>query len=169
MVSASLVCQDTRSNKFWNIETDGKKSTTSWGRIGTFGQSKTKKFYSEQQCERKAKEIIASKIKKGYVEAITEDLITQAFIEILSGIAKRKNSKEIYYRDDKFNKLATIEFVNGSEHIIFRHYYDNGNKKSEHSWVNNKQNGVDLGWYENGSKRWERTFLNGKLVKEKRY
>lgn len=52
---------------------------------------------------------------------------------------------------------------------MFRHYYDNGNKKSEHSWVDGKQNGKDAGWYEDGSKRWERTFLGGKLAREKRY
>ncbi len=170
MASAALVFQDQKSNKFWNLETDGKKFTTNWGRIGTIGQSKTKSFYSESACERSAQKLIASKIKKGYVEAITEELITEAFIMILSGIADKRNSREIYYRNDKFNKLATIEFVDGdSSHIIFRHYYDNGNQKSEHEWVNGKQHGIDLGWYEDGSKHWERKFVEGKLVKEKRY
>jgi len=170
MASASLVFQDAKSNKFWNLETSGKKFTASWGRIGTFGQSKTKSFYNISTCEYEANKIIASKIKKGYVEAITEELITEAFIMILSGIADRRNDREIYYRTDKFNKLATIEFVEGSSsHIIFRHYYETGNKKSEHEWVDGKQHGNDAGWYEDGSKRWERKFTFGKLIKEKRY
>lgn len=170
MASASLVFQDAKSNKFWNLETNDKEFTTHWGRIGTVGQSKTKKYYSAQACEREAKKLIAKKVKKGYVEAITEELITQALIEILSGIATRKNEREIYYRDDKFNKLATIEFVDGdSTHIIFRHYYENGNQKSEHEWVDGKQNGRDIGWYENGNMRWEREFANGRMIKEKRY
>jgi antitoxin component YwqK of YwqJK toxin-antitoxin module len=89
---------------------------------------------------------------------------------VLSGIAKRRNDNEIYYRDDKFNKLATIEFVDGSaDHIILRHYYDNGNIKSQHEWADNKQHGKDLGWYENGKKHWERKFVSGKLTHEKRY
>ena len=170
MASAYLVFQDAKSNKFWNLETNKKEFTTSWGRIGTIGQSKTKKYYSESACEREANKIIASKVKKGYVEAITEALITEAFIMILSGIAERRNENEIYYRNDKFNKLATLEFVDGdSSHIIFRHYYDNGNLKSEHEWVDGKQNGRDCGWYEDGSKRWEREFSNGRMIKEKRY
>ena len=171
MTSASLVFQDEVSNKFWNLETNGKTFTTNWGRIGTLGQSQIKKFYDAAVCERIAKNKIASKIKKGYVEAITEELITEAFIMILSGIADRRpNSNEIYYRRDKFNKLATIEFVDGdSSHIIFRHYYDNGNKKSEHEWLEGKQHGNDLGWYEDGKKHWERKFSSGKLISEKRY
>lgn len=170
MASASLVFQDDVSNKFWNLETHGKKFTTSWGRIGTFGQTLTKSFYSEYECERQAQKLIDSKVKKGYVEAITEELITKAFIEILSGIAERRNENEIYYRNDKFKKLATIEFVEGdSTHIIFRHYYENGKKKSEHEWMNGKQHGNDFGWYEDGSKHWERKFSYGKLIQETRY
>lgn len=170
MASASLVFQDKKSNKFWNLETSGKKFTTSWGRIGTIGQHKAKSFYSKDRCEYEAKKVIASKIKKGYVPAITEELITEAFIMILSGVAERRSPTEIYYRSDKFNKLATIEFVDGdSTHIIFRHYYDNGNKKSEHEWVDGKQNGNDSGWYDDGKMRWKRKFSAGKLVSEKRY
>lgn len=170
MISASLVFQDAKSNKFWNLETSGKKFTTSWGRIGTIGQSKTKSFYNNQRCEQEAKKLIASKIKKGYVDAVTEEIITNTFIMILSGVAERRNNNEYYYRDDKFNKLATIEFVDGSsEHIVLRHYYDNGNKKSEHEWKDGRQHGRDIGWYENGNKRWERVFNSGKLIKENRY
>jgi len=170
MESASLVFQDKKSNKFWNLERKGKTFTTTWGRIGTIGQTKTKSFYNENICKNEAKKLIASKIKKGYVSAITEELITELFIRVLSGIADYKNNNEIYYRDDKFNKLATIEFVDGSAtHIILRYYYENGNKKSEHEWVDNKQHGNDTGWYENGKKHWERKFVSGKLVNEKRY
>ena len=169
MASASLVYQDEKSNKFWNIETNGKDFTRSWGRIGTFGQTQTESFYSIAECECQANKLIASKTKKGYVQAISEDLITQAFIEILSGIAQHKNENEIYYRDDKFNKLATIEFLDGSSHIIFRQYYENGQKKSECHWVDYKQDGDDLGWYENGNKHWERKFSVGKMTYEKRY
>ena len=170
MINAALIFQDEKSNKFWNLETNGKTFTTSWGRIGTFGQSQTKEFYDTQSCEKEAKKIIASKVKKGYVEAITEDLIRETFTMILSGIAQYKSPGEIYYRDDKFSKLATIEFVDGElDHIIFRQYYENGNKKSEHEWLSSKQNGKDLGWYEDGRKHWERVFSAGKLIEEKKY
>jgi len=170
MASAALVFQDQKSNKFWNLETNDKTFTTNWGRIGTIGQSLTKSFYNAATCEKEAQKLIASKVKKGYVEAITEALITETYITMLSGIADYRTPAEIYYRNDKFNKLATIEFINGeATHIIFRHYYDDGTKKSEHEWVDGKQDGSDLGWYEDGSKHWERKFSAGKLIFEKRY
>jgi predicted DNA-binding WGR domain protein len=169
MVAASLVFQDEVSNKFWNIETSGKMFTTTWGRIGTFGQSNSKEFYDNKACEREANKIIASKVKKGYVEAITEDLIKETFMSMLSGIADYKCPGEAYYRNDKFSKLATLEFVGGLKHIVFRHYYENGNKKSEHEWISGKQDGRDLGWYEDGRRHWERKFSAGKLVSENRY
>jgi len=170
MITASLVYQDDRSNKFWNLETNGKDFTTSWGRIGTAGQSNTKSFYSEDECKYQANKLIASKVKKGYVPAISEEIIKDTFMCMLSGIAEYKSPGEVYYRNDKFTKLATLEFVNGSlKHIVLRHYYENGNKKSEHEWRSGIQDGRDLGWYENGKKHWERKFSSGKLVSEKRY
>ena len=169
MITAQLVFQDDKSNKFWNIETNNDKFITTWGRIGTIGQAQQKQFYDNVACEKEAKKIIASKIKKGYVAALTEELITETFIKILSGVAEYKAPKEMYYRDDKFNKLATIEFVNGAEHIILRHYYDSGQKKSEHEWVGGKQNGNDFGWYEDGRKHWERKFVDGRLMSESRF
>ena len=170
MASASLVLQNNKSNKFWNLETNGKSFITSWGRIGTAGQNKTKSFYNEHICELEAKKLIASKIKKGYVNAITEEIIRDTFIMILSGVAERKNEKEFYYRDDKFKKLATIEFVDGdSDHLILRHYYENGQCKSEHEWSNGKSHGNDYGWYENGKKKWYRQFSQGKLINEQKW
>ena len=170
MISESLVCQDAKSNKFWNIETNDKTYTTSWGRIGTVGQSKKKNFYNKKTCEKEANKLIASKVKKGYDKAVTEELIIETFMMILSGIAEYRNPKELYYRSDKFSKLATIEFVDGSsDNIILRYYYESGKKKSEHEWVNGKQHGNDLGWNEKGKMRWERKFAAGKLIYEKRY
>lgn len=170
MIAASLVFQDKVSNKFWSLETNKKSFTTTWGRIGTVGCTNTKTFINEYKCEQAAKKLIASKIKKGYVQAITKELILELFITILSGIAEKKNDKEFYYRDDKFGKLATIEFVNmSSDHIILRHYYENGNIKSEHEWLNGKQDGIDRGWKTDGQKRWERRFVQGKIIEETRY
>ena len=157
MANAALDFKDEKSNKFWNLESDNKTFSTSWGRVGTFGQSQEKTFSSKDRCDREANKLIASKIKKGYVAAITEDLIREVFITTLAGVAEYKCPNEIYYRDDKFKKLATIEFVDGaSNHIIFRHYYESGKKKSEHEWLDGKQHGKDCGWYEDGSKHWDR-------------
>ncbi len=65
----NLVYQDGTSNKFWNIATDGKSFTVTFGRIGTEGQTQTKKLASEAACEKAAGALVAEKLKKGYVEA----------------------------------------------------------------------------------------------------
>ena len=39
-----FVFQEGTANKFWEIELEGTQVTTSWGRLGTAGQSKSKDF-----------------------------------------------------------------------------------------------------------------------------
>jgi uncharacterized protein (TIGR02996 family) len=57
------------SNKFWEIALEGKAFTTTWGRIGTAGQSKTKTCGSEAAAKKEYEKLIAEKVGKGYVEA----------------------------------------------------------------------------------------------------
>lgn len=65
----SLVYQDGTSNKFWNVSTDGKSFTVTFGRIGTDGQTQTKKLGSPAECEKAVAALVAEKLKKGYVDA----------------------------------------------------------------------------------------------------
>ena len=66
---ASLRAQRGKSNKFWEIEVDGKSFTVRYGRIGTNGQTQTKTFPDEARTTREAQKLIAEKVKKGYTEA----------------------------------------------------------------------------------------------------
>src|SRR5258708_2771146 len=54
------------SNKFWVIELAGKSFTTSYGKIGTPGQTTIKKFKTAAEAKREYEKIIAEKVKKGY-------------------------------------------------------------------------------------------------------
>lgn len=56
------------SSKFWNIELDGKSHTVRYGRLGTKGQQKTKKFRSEEAAVQDYEKLIEEKVKKGYKE-----------------------------------------------------------------------------------------------------
>jgi len=60
---------DSKSHKFWNIEQEGKKITTTYGRIGTDGQSKTKELADKAAAEKEFEKLIKQKTSKGYVEA----------------------------------------------------------------------------------------------------
>jgi len=56
------------SRKFWEIILDGNEFAVRFGRIGTLGQSQTKRFADEATAKREAEHLIAEKLKKGYVE-----------------------------------------------------------------------------------------------------
>jgi predicted DNA-binding WGR domain protein len=56
------------SSKFWEITFAGSAFTVRFGRIGTEGQSQSKRFGDEAQAEREAKSLIAEKVRKGYAE-----------------------------------------------------------------------------------------------------
>jgi len=56
------------SNKFWNIELNGASLTTTYGKIGSAGQSKTKDFDDEAKARKEYDKLIKEKTGKGYVE-----------------------------------------------------------------------------------------------------
>jgi predicted DNA-binding WGR domain protein len=56
-----------KSSKFWEIEMEGTSFTTTYGRIGTEGQSSMKEYDSEEKAEREYEKLVAEKVKKGYV------------------------------------------------------------------------------------------------------
>ncbi len=56
------------SNKFWEIELDGKSFTVHYGRIGTNGKAQTKSFASATAASAEAEKLIREKLGKGYAE-----------------------------------------------------------------------------------------------------
>jgi uncharacterized protein (TIGR02996 family) len=57
------------SNKFWEITLTGKSFTTTYGKIGTAGQTTIKSFGSDAEAKKEADKITAEKVKKGYALA----------------------------------------------------------------------------------------------------
>jgi len=55
------------SKKFWEIALEGSSFTTTYGRIGTDGQSSMKEYDSEEKAQKEHDKLIAEKTKKGYV------------------------------------------------------------------------------------------------------
>lgn len=66
----TLVYKDNKSHKFWEVEANGKVVTTRWGRFGTDGQTKSTTFSDAKAAKAQAEKQAASKMKKGYAEAI---------------------------------------------------------------------------------------------------
>lgn len=57
-----------KSAKFWEITVDGNSHTVRYGKLGAAGTTKTKTFADADKCNKDAEKMIASKVKKGYVE-----------------------------------------------------------------------------------------------------
>ena len=56
------------SAKFWEVAVDGIVVTVRFGKIGTSGQTTVKELGTADAAEVEATKLIASKVKKGYVE-----------------------------------------------------------------------------------------------------
>ncbi len=54
------------SNKFWEINLSGKSFTTTYGKIGTSGQTTIKQFKTDAEAKKEYDKLIAEKVKKGY-------------------------------------------------------------------------------------------------------
>ncbi|EMY78700.1 ATP-dependent DNA ligase-like domain protein [Leptospira weilii serovar Ranarum str. ICFT] len=65
-----LTYKDDKSDKFWNIETQEKSFTVTYGKTGTNGQTQTKTFGSEETCVKEARKLLSEKLKKGYIEGV---------------------------------------------------------------------------------------------------
>jgi len=57
------------SNKFWEINLSGKSFTTTYGKIGTSGQTTIKQFKSDAEAKKEYDKLVAEKVKKGYQAA----------------------------------------------------------------------------------------------------
>jgi uncharacterized protein (TIGR02996 family) len=55
------------SNKFWEIKLSGTSFTTTYGRIGTTGQTTLKEFHSAAAAKKEHDKLVAEKTRKGYV------------------------------------------------------------------------------------------------------
>lgn len=56
------------SAKFWEVSESGSDVTVRFGRLGTSGQQQTKTLANPAAARKHAEALIASKIRKGYVE-----------------------------------------------------------------------------------------------------
>ena len=64
-MNTHLEYQDDKSHKFWKIALEGKTFTTTYGKVGSNGQSSTKTFNSEEKVQKEAEKLVAHKLKKG--------------------------------------------------------------------------------------------------------
>ena len=65
-VTLALTDRATNASKFWTIERDGCEVYTTYGRIGTTGQTQVKAFGSALAATRHVEKMLLEKDRKGY-------------------------------------------------------------------------------------------------------
>ncbi|HEY2368496.1 MAG TPA: WGR domain-containing protein, partial [Polyangiaceae bacterium] len=68
MSRRELVCQEKGSDKFWTLELDGKTHKIHFGKVGSAGQHKIKRYPTAAAAEKDFDVVVAKKIKEGYRE-----------------------------------------------------------------------------------------------------
>ncbi len=106
-----LTYQDSKSNKFWEIETSGKTFTVRFGKIDTKGQTQTKEFATEEQCLKEANKLVSEKLKKGYKEVIQENPLPE------KQIINSENTIQHYIEFFEKNKEHCRSEISTEEHI----------------------------------------------------
>src|SRR3954463_9947064 len=64
----SFTFKEGTSNKFWNIDLQGKQFSVTFGKVGTNGQTQIKSFADEASARKEHDKLVAEKVKKGYAE-----------------------------------------------------------------------------------------------------
>ena len=72
---------DEKSDRFWRIEQSGNSFAVNYGKTGYTGKYQVKEFSSSEECEKEAKKMVASKVKKGYLHYPEFDPDKQLYID----------------------------------------------------------------------------------------
>lgn len=105
--------RDQQSDKFWWIDYDGCDFVTNHGKTGTAGKYQIKEFDSEAECIKQAEKLIASKLKKGYVENPAFDFHHHS-----------------YFDDEEYGLHPKTSHPNFTAHFNQDFYYDCSDEES---------------------------------------
>jgi len=90
-------------------------------------------------------------------------LLHDAMTAYLAGLTTKRTEKEIWWENERGDKL-TVELVSvrWGKHII-RSYYENGNLNEEYNYFKNQRHGLCRCYYENSILHWETNYRKGTL------
>lgn len=109
---------DEKSDKFWRVETSDCELVINWGRTGTSGRYEIKEFETEDECEKQALKLIASKQKKGYVDMPDFDSIQHFYYDTVEYGLHPLTSHPVfreYFSDELYYDCGDEEAPFGSD------------------------------------------------------
>lgn len=105
-----LTFKDDKSDKFWQIETEGKSFTVTYGKTGSVGVTKIKEFANAEKCEQEAAKLLAEKIKKGYTESDVNKPKTESFKPSTSAAQNYLESWKSIVKSKKLSQSLVSHF-----------------------------------------------------------
>lgn len=125
-----LIYNDDLSNNFWKIYVSGNTFTITYGKVGTSGAVKTKKFDSDEECQKESTKLIKSKMKKGYKFSQSSQLIVKesSMTEALFWELLKKSKTQGEYADEQIEWLIShlsrksIKDIVKFDYIFNTHY-----------------------------------------------
>lgn len=114
----AFLYKDEKSDKFWWINYEGNDFAVNYGKNGTTGKYEIKEFDSEEECKKKALNLINQKIKKGYKEVLDYDFINRYYFDDEEIGPHRKTSHPnfvAHFKDDFYFDCADEEAPFGSD------------------------------------------------------
>ena len=120
---------DGKSHKFWNVLQKGSSVTTTYGRIGTDGQSKTKDLADTAAAKKELEKLIKQKTSKGYEEVSK----TSSGASKAKGNGKGKGSsrREFHFVSGSSAKFWAIESKGSSFDVTYGKIGTKGTTKTK--------------------------------------
>lgn len=114
---------DTKSSKFWEINTSGKKLIIRYGKIGTEGQTTLKELANPADAKAQVEKLILEKTKKGYLELDSigsrEIKKNKKNFQDVKKTAWQKELAAIYKMSESINKSTNKSIKNYSQILSY--------------------------------------------------
>ncbi len=107
-MTRNFICQDTKSDKFWTIEVNGKSLTTTYGKNGKYNKSQTatKELGTDETCLKEAEKQISKKLKEKYEEVNLQ--IPNIPVYVLKQVQDAKEGK---INELKINAIGSLDLL----------------------------------------------------------
>jgi len=116
--SARGVCESSSGGKFWTVSVSGSEMTTTWGKVGSTGQTKVKECASGDKAVKEAEKLYKSKVKGGYVMEEGDEEDDGTLVE-LALYLKEERAYDGTYNNEEWDEGILEEGIEA--HILTYH------------------------------------------------
>ncbi len=129
-MNRTFLFQNDSSNKFWRVYVEDAFLTVCFGKTGTLGLCESKMLQSNEEAIKEANELIAQKLKKGYVETVDAAFGEADFWSVIEK-SKKYSEGDVDYQTNQITEILSARPV--AEIIIFQNVFTKFHSQSYRS------------------------------------